>query len=318
VSHVSTALRRHPPAAPAQVATLPAIRRRQRGPAWVGRAGWLLIPAGALYAGFVLWPIGQTVWLSFTNWDGTTGSPTWKGLDNYRRLVGDTRFLHALENNFKWVAGSWLAQGLGLLIAALLSAQWIRARTFFRTVMFIPATMSLVVVGIVWDQIYDPNTGVLNTALTSVGLRQLNHGWLADQHTAMPAVIATANWTYYGFAMVIFLGGLQAIDNSLYEAAALDGCGALRQFRYVTLPGLSNQITLLLLVSFINTLRTFDLVYVMTSGGPGRSTEVAAYYIYSLAFVTNQVGYGAAVAVALTVLVLIVTVVFLRLREKNT
>ena len=266
----------------------------------------------------MLWPIGQTIWLSFTNWDGITGSPTWKGLDNYRRLVGDTRFLDALGNNLKWVAGSWLAQGLGLLIAALLSAQWIRGRTFFRTVMFIPATMSLVVVGIVWDQIYDPDRGLLNTGLDGLGLHSLDHGWLADQHTAMPAVIATANWTYYGFAMVIFLGGLQSIDRSLYEAAALDGCGPIRQFWYIVIPGLRNQITLLLLVSFINTLRTFDLVYVMTNGGPGRSTEVAAYYIYSLAFVTQQVGYGAAVAVALTAIVLIVTIVFLRLRERGT
>lgn len=292
--------------------------RRATTTRWGVGARYLLLPAIALYAVFMLWPIGQTVWLSFTNWDGITGSPTWTGLDNYRRLVGDTRFLHGLENNLKWVVGSWLAQGLGLLVAALLSAEWVRGRTFFRTVMFVPATMSLVVVGIVWDQIYDPSTGLLNAALRSAGLPQLEHGWLADQHTAMPAVIATANWTYYGFAMVIFLGGLQAIDRSLYDAAAIDGCGSLRQFRHVTLPGLRNQVTLLLLVSFINTLRTFDLVYVMTNGGPGRATEVAAYYIYSLAFVTDQVGYGAAAAVAMTVVVLIVTVLFLRFREKAT
>lgn len=293
-------------------------QRRRKSKTLSGRgAGYFLVPAVALYGAFMLWPIGQTIWLSFTNWDGITGSPTWKGLVNYRRLVGDARFLEALGNNLKWVAGSWLAQGLGLLIAALLSAQWIRGRTFFRTVMFIPATMSLVVVGVVWDQIYDPNRGLLNTSLDGLGLHSIEHGWLADQHTAMPAVIATANWTYYGFAMVIFLGGLQSIDRSLFEAAALDGCGPLRQFWYVTMPGLRNHITLLLLVSFINTLRTFDLVYVMTNGGPGRSTEVAAYYIYSLAFVTQQVGYGAAVAVALTVIVLIITVLFLRLREKE-
>jgi raffinose/stachyose/melibiose transport system permease protein len=314
---VTTLTRPHRLGAATSPAGATAAARRARRPPWGGGARYFLAPAIALYAAFMLWPIGQTAWLSFTNWDGITGSPTWHGLDNYRRLVGDTRFLHGLEHNLEWVAGSWLAQGLGLLIAALLSAEWIRARTFFRTVMFIPATMSLVVVGIVWDQIYDPNTGLLNAALDSTGLHQLSRGWLADQHTAMPAVIATANWTYYGFAMVIFLGGLQAIDRSLYEAAALDGCGPLRQFRYVAIPGLRNQITLLLLVSFINTLRTFDLVYVMTNGGPGRSAEVAAYYVYSLAFVTGQVGYGAAVAVALTVIVLLVTIIFLKLREKD-
>lgn len=289
----------------------------RRGPSWGRWGGVFLLPAAALYGTFLLWPIGQTVWLSFTNWTGLTSSPRWTGLANYRHLVGDRRFFAGLENNLKWVVGSWFAQGLGLLLAAMLSAQWIRFRTFFRTVMFIPAIMSLVVVGIVWDQIYDPNAGLLNTTLNDVGLHHLTQGWLANSNTAMPSVIATANWTYYGFAMVIFLGGLQSIDRNLYEAAALDGAGAARQFLYVTLPGLRNQITLLLLVSFINTLRTFDLVYVMTSGGPGRATEVVAYYIYSLAFVTQQVGYGAAAAVVLTLIALAVTVIFLRLRERE-
>jgi len=277
----------------------------------------LVMPAMALYAVFLLWPVIQTIRLSFTSWNGLTESRTWIGLDNYRRLVGDARFRSALANNLLWVAGSWLAQGLGLLLAAVLSASWIRGRTFFRTVFFLPATMSLVVVGIAWNQIYNPRSGLLNAALRGVGGDSATRAWLADQNTAMPAVIATANWTYFGFAMVVFLGGLQAIDRHLYEAAALDGAGGWQQLRHVTIPGLRSQITLLLVLSFINTLRTFDLVYVMTNGGPGRRTEVVAYYIYSLAFVTRQVGYGAAATVVLTVLVLAVTVVVLRRRERE-
>jgi raffinose/stachyose/melibiose transport system permease protein len=289
--------------------------RRQAPAAAQGYA--LVVPALLLYGLFLLWPIIQTVYLSLTNWNGLSATPTWVGLDNYRRLIGDDRFGAALGNNMQWVVGSWLAQGLGLLLAALLSAQWIRGRTLFRTLLFVPATLSLVVVGIAWDQIYNPNTGLLNTALKSSGLGSLAHGWLSDESTAMPAVIATANWTYYGFALVIFLAGLQAIDRQLYDAAALDGAGAWKQFRHITIPGLRNQITLLLVISFINTLRTFDLVYVMTNGGPGHRTEVVAYYIYSLAFVTRQVGYGAAVATALTVLILAVTTVFLWARERD-
>jgi len=278
----------------------------------------LAVPALVLYAAFMLWPISQTLWLSFTNWNGLTSSPTWAGLDNYRRLVGDDRFYNGLLNNLYWVIGSWLAQGLGLLLAALLSAQWIRGRTLFRTILFVPATMALVVVGIAWEQIYSPGDGLLNTALSAVGLDSLSRGWLADESTAMSAVIATANWTYYGFAMVVFLGGLQAIDRHLYEAAAMDGAGAWSQFRHITVPGLRNQITLLLVVSFINTLRTFDLVYVMTNGGPGEATEVVAYHVYALAFVTRQVGYGAAAAVVLTVVILVATTIFLWLREKDS
>ncbi|TWD78976.1 carbohydrate ABC transporter membrane protein 1 (CUT1 family) [Kribbella amoyensis] len=290
-------------------------RRRHRD----GRAGvlgyWLVLPAATIYAVFTLWPIVQTAYLSFTDWNGLSPAKSFVAFDNYRELAGDRRFFSALLHNLEWVAGSWLAQGFGLLLAALLSASWIRARTFFRTVFFVPATMSLVVVGIAWNQIYRPDTGVLAATLEAAGLPSA--GWLSDQHTAMPAVIATANWTYYGFAMVILLGGLQSIDRSLYEAAAVDGAGAVRQFVHITLPGIRNQITLLVVLSFINTLKTFDLVYIMTNGGPGRATEVVAYYIYSLAFVTHQVGYGAAAAVVLTLIILAITIVFLRLRERS-
>lgn len=278
---------------------------------------WLVLPALTLYTAFLLWPIGQTAWLSLTDWNGLTASPTWTGLDNYRRLAGDDRFLGSLGNNLLWVAGSWLAQGLGLLLAAMLSVSWIRGRTLFRTLLFIPATMALVIVGVAWDQIYQPTSGLLNVALEGIGLESLTRGWLSESGTAMAAVIATANWTYYGFAMVILLGGMQNIDPHLYEAAALDGAGARQRFRHITVPGLRNHITLLLVVSFINTLKTFDLVYVMTNGGPGHTTEVVAYYIYALAFVTHRVGYAAAAAVVLTVIILIITVIFLRLRERE-
>ncbi|MFI5693845.1 carbohydrate ABC transporter permease [Kribbella sp. NPDC051586] len=301
----------------AAVAPRPPARTNHRHHLSHGKAigYWLILPAAAIYVVFTVWPILQTVYLSFTDWNGLSPSQSFVAFDNYRELVGDGRFFGALLNNLEWVAGSWLAQGLGLILAALLSASWIRARTLFRTVLFIPATMSLVVVGIAWNQIYQPDTGILNGTLEATGLHGV--GWLSGQHTAMPAVIATANWTYYGFAMVILLGGIQSIDRSLYEAASVDGAGPVSQFVHVTMPGIRNQITLLLVLSFINTLKTFDLVYIMTNGGPGHATEVVAYYIYSLAFVTHQVGYGAAAAVVLTLLILVITVVFLRLRERN-
>ena len=304
-------------AEPASTPTRPPKTSWRRKAPEAARGYALVVPALLLYGVFLLWPIMQTVYLSMTDWNGLSATPTWTGLENYRRLVGDERFGAALWNNVLWVIGSWFAQGLGLLLAALLSATWIRGRTLFRTMLFVPATLSLVVVGIVWDQIYNPNTGLLNTALNAGGLDAISRGWLSDENTAMPAVIATANWTYFGFAMVIFLAGLQAIDRQLYEAAALDGAGAWRQFRHITIPGLRNQITLLLVISFINTLRTFDLIYVMTNGGPGQKTEVVAYYIYSLAFITRQVGYGAAVATILTLMILAVTAVFLWARERD-
>lgn len=290
------------------------VRRRLGG----GPSAYLfLVPAFALYAAFVLYPLMQTVRLSFTDWDGLTPDRSDVGTDNYSKALSDTRLYEAALNNVRWVLGSLIPQALGLVLAAVLSSHWIRGRTFFRTVFFMPAVFSLVVVGVMWDAIYNPLWGALNALLELASLDSLTRPWLADTSTAIWSVITSANWAYYGFAMVIYLAGIQAIDESLYEAAALDGAGPIQQFWYVTVPGVRQQITLLLIVSFINTLRTFELPYVMTNGGPGRATEVIGLYIFQLVQVRNQVGYGSAVAVLLTISVLLVSVIFLRIRESD-
>ena len=276
-----------------------------------------VLPALAVYAVFVLYPLVQTIGLSFTDWDGLSKTRDGVGTENYREAIADGRLRSALWNNLTWVVGSWLPQAFGLGLAALLSANWIAGRTAFRTVFFLPATLALVVVGVMWSAIYNPLWGGLNAALEAVGLDSLTRAWLGDRTWALPAVINAANWTYFGFAMVIFLAGLQSIDRSLYEAAAIDGAGAWRQFLHVTVPGLRNQINLLLVISFINTLRQFDLVFIMTGGGPGNASDLIGVYIYDLIQVRRQVGYGSAVAVLLTITVLIASVLFLKVREER-
>ena len=276
-----------------------------------------ILPALAIYALFVLYPLVQTLGISFSDWDGLSSTRDGVGVENYREALTDGRLRSALWNNLTWVVGSWLPQAFGLGLAALLSAKWIAGRTAFRTIFFLPATLSLVVVGVMWNAIYNPLWGGLNTALEAVGLDSLTRAWLGDQTWALPSVINAANWTYFGFAMVIFLAGLQSIDQSLYEAAALDGAGSWRQFLHITVPGLRNQINLLLVISFINTLRQFDLVFIMTGGGPGNASELIGVYIYDLIQLRRQVGYGSAVAVLLTISVLIASVIFLKVREQD-
>lgn len=277
-----------------------------------------ILPALLIYLVFVMYPLFQTVQISFTDWDGLSAEREGVGLENYADAVGDERLRLGLWNNLKWVVGSWVPQAFGLFLAALLSATWIRGRTAFRAVFFLPATLSLVVVGVMWAAIYNPIWGALNSALEAVGLESLTRAWLGEQATALWAVIGAAGWTYFGFAMVIFLAGMQGIDPSLYEASSLDGAGTVSQFRFITVPALRNQINLLLVISFINTLKQFDLLFIMTGGGPGNSSEVIGVYIYNLIQLRRQVGYGSAIAVILTVSVLIVSAIFLRVREADS
>jgi raffinose/stachyose/melibiose transport system permease protein len=286
-----------------------ALRRQASGYA-------LVVPALLLYVVFVIVPLLRTIVLSASDWNGLRRTFDWVGSDNYARLVADQRFWGDIGHNLFWALGSLIPQALGLVLAAIVAEKWVRGRTFFRLTFFVPVTMSLVVVGIVWGLLYNPAFGLINQTLATVGLEGLQRAWLADPGSALAAIVTTANWTYYGFAFVIFLAGVQGIDGELYEAATVDGAGAWKRFIYVTVPSLRNQITLLLLVSFINTLRTFDLVYVMTSGGPGTATEVVGYYIYKLAFVTHQVGYGSAAAILLTVLIFASAGAFLIVRER--
>ncbi|MEV6128657.1 sugar ABC transporter permease [Streptomyces violaceusniger] len=288
---------------------------RRRAPGEPRAIGYVyILPALIVYAAFLLYPFGQAVWLSFVHWDGLTVA-TPAGFDNYRALFSDASlrapFLHALLLLVFYAA---LPVAIGLLLAALMSRVRIRGMTFFRTVLFLPQVLALIVVGVAWRSILAPD-GLLNDVLRAVGLGGLARPWLGDYTWALPAVGIVGTWVGTGLCMVLFLAGAQRIPRELYEAARMDGAGPLREFLTVTLPGLRPQIAVALTLTIVAGLRNFDLIYITTSGGPGNATSVPAYEVYHRAFETNQVGSAAAVGVALTVLIFVLTVTVSRLVE---
>ncbi|MER7876856.1 sugar ABC transporter permease [Streptomyces solisilvae] len=288
---------------------------RRRAPGEPRAIGYLyILPALIVYAVFLLYPFGQSVWLSFVHWDGLTVA-TPAGFDNYRALFSDPSlrapFLHALLLLVFYAA---LPVAIGLLLAAVMSRVRVRGMTFFRTVLFLPQVLALIVVGVAWRSILAPD-GLLNDTLRAVGLGGLARPWLGDYTWALPAVGVIGTWVGTGLCMVLFLAGAQRIPRELYEAARMDGAGPLREFLTVTLPGLRPQTAVALTLTIVAGLRNFDLIYITTSGGPGNVTSVPAYEVYHRAFETNQVGSAAAVGVGLTVLIFVLTVTVSRLVE---
>ncbi|MEU1806156.1 sugar ABC transporter permease [Streptomyces sp. NPDC019937] len=295
--------------------TAPAGRYHRRAPGEPRAVGYLyILPALLVYAVFLLYPFGQSVWLSFLHWDGLTAA-TPAGFGNYRDLFGDPAlrapFAHAL---LLLVFYSALPVAIGLLLAAAMSRVRIHGMTFFRTVLFLPQVLALIVVAVAWRSILAPD-GLLNDTLRAVGLGSLARPWLGDYTWALPAVGVIGTWVGTGLCMVLFLAGVQRVPRELYEAARMDGAGPVREFLAVTLPALRPHLAVALTLTIIAGLRNFDLIYVTTSGGPGNATSVPAYEVYHRAFETNQVGSAAAVGVALTVLIFALTVTVSRLVE---
>ena len=292
------------------------VGRRPGERAW---EAWLyVLPGFLIYAVFVLLPVAQTVRYSFFHWDGFSDA-TFAGLANYTELVNDDLFRIAIRNNLTLIVFYTLFPiALALLLTALLTRRRIFGLNVFRAGLFVPQVMSMVVVGVVWKWIYNPSTGALNQLLRAVGLDGLARPWLGDFMTALPAVGAVGTWVSFGFALVLFIAGVQRIDEDLYEAARLDGANGFQQFMAVTLPGLRNEVTIALVTLLITALRTFDLVFVTTRGGPANRTLVVALEIYRNAFQINRVGYAAALAVVLTVVILIVSYAVIATRMRTT
>jgi raffinose/stachyose/melibiose transport system permease protein len=270
----------------------------------------------AFYGAFVLLPFLHSVWLSFFRWDGVTPG-VWVGLENYREILSDPQirsaFVHSVVLIFLF---SLLPVSIGLLLASILSRAEVRGLTFFRAVLFLPQIVTAVVIGVIWRWIYDP-AGPLNHALDTVGLGGLTRAWLGDFTWALPAVGLVGTWVTAGFCMVLFLAGVQKIPTSLYDAARVDGAGPLHEFFAVTLPGLRNELVVVLTLTIIWALRTFDLIYVTTRGGPGNSTTVPAFTLYQRAFFTGEVGSAAAIGVTLALIIFVVVFGITRIAERR-
>lgn len=286
---------------------------------WVRyRAGYLfLLPAAVLYALFMIYPFFQAIYLSFTSWNGATADKPWVGLDNYRQLVDDSLLWDALKNNVIWVViGTMGPLAVGFLLAVLLAGKP-RGFTLFRTAFFLPQVLSSVIIGIVWGWIYNPLFGILNVGLDRIGLENVSRGWLGDPDWALYAVLAAAMWAETGFVFVVFLAGLQNVSKDLLEAATLDGANGWRRFWDVIVPQMANVVTVVAALLLIGGFSVFDLIFVMTGGGPANASEVIATYAYKEAFTQNHVGYASTLTLVMTAITLVASVVFIRFRERG-
>ena len=289
---------------------------------WPGESrfhGWAYILPGLLiYLVFIIYPILETFRTSFYRWDGFSSHRTFVQFDNYIRLVSDPQFLRALLNNLTFIIFYCIIPiFIGLLLASLLGRKPLPGLTFFRTGLFLPQILSMVVVGVTWRWIFNPAFGLLNTGLRAAGLDHLTRAWLGDFQLALPSVGIVGTWVMYGFCMILFLSGMQRIPEDQYEAAELDGANGFQQLVFITLPSLRSELSVALITTVIAALRVFDLVYVTTRGGPGDTTLVTGFLVYRAAFQQNQLGYASAVATVMTLLILVISLVILRFQART-
>jgi multiple sugar transport system permease protein/sn-glycerol 3-phosphate transport system permease protein len=298
-------------------ASLAADQRARSRREWGEYATFLafVVPNLLLLAIFSYWPLIQNVSLSFTDWDMISPDKRFVGLDNWISVLSSPRFWQIVVNTAIFTAGSvGLTLALGLALALLLN-QSLRLRNGARTVIFTPTVLSGAAVAVVWYFIFDPNWGILKTALGWVGLPSPR--WMVDAHWAMPAIIIVYVWKTVGYAAVIFLAGLQGIPKELYEAARVDGAAAWDRFRAVTLPGLAPITFFLLVTTLLLSFQAFDIINVMTRGGPVIATTTLLYEYYNQGFVAFHAGTAAVYAVVLFMVMLVLTAIQLRYVERR-
>ena len=293
--------------------------RRRGGLKETTRAGWLfLAPALVLIGIFFFLPVLAALVLSFTDYDiyalGDASNARWVGLDNYLRLLQTPLFWQALKNTFYFaLVGGPLSIAVSLAAALLVNAKLTRFKGFFRTVYFVPFVTTLVAVAIVWRYLYHPQYGLLNYVIGALGGPRID--WLGDPRWAMPSIILLAVWKNFGYNMLIFIAGLQAIPEELYEAAHMDGASAVQRFRHVTVPMLGPTLLFVSVITMIGYFQLFAEPYVMTQGGPLRATTSVVLMMYEEGFRWWRMGFAAAVAFVLFLVILLATLIQFRVQK---
>ena len=258
---------------------------------------FLIVPV-IIYIIWVIAPMFYTFYLSLTNWNGLT-TPEFIGFKNYTKLFNDKVFYISLINNLKWL-GVFITIPvvLGLGLAMMLNTA-IPGEKFFKMTFYMPMVLAMVVSGLIWGWMYHPKGGLINTVIVSLGLMEKGPGWLSDRDLVLWSIIIVAIWRQAGYVMVLYLAGLKSINPQLLEAATVDGANRWQVFWGIILPLLTPVTVIVLVISVIDSLRAFDLVSVMTRGGPANASSVLANFMYIESFNNYKMGYGAAIAVIL-------------------
>ena len=294
------------------VSTAPRAVRKQQA-----RLGMLMVaPLLLMMTVFVLFPMLNAVYYAFVDFDGLDPAPPWVGLANFTELARDSAVWHAFRNNVVWIVlGTVVPLALGLLLA-LMVWDTQRSSVFYRLAFILPFVLPQVAVGVVWTWIYAPTLGWLNRVLESIGLDSLARGWLGDPDTALYAVLGTAVWSTFGFVFLILLSALRNVDVDQVDAARLDGANAVQRVRHVILPQIMPVFLMITTLTLLGGFSVFDLIFVMTGGGPNNASEVLGTYAYSSAFEQNRISYGTALALAISVIAIPFAVGLNRLQRR--
>jgi multiple sugar transport system permease protein len=295
-------------------------RRRKYRRAEVAWGYAMIAPTGLGLALFYLWPVVHTAYLSFTRTGPFGGPSEWVGLENFRELLADAELRQAMENTLLYTALGLVGVPIATVFAALMSRHGMRGVGFYRTLFFLPVVTTPVAVAMIWRWLYNGDYGVINYGLSVVGVEGPH--WIADEHTALFAMVIVGIWMSLGYHLVILIAGIKSIPRQYYEAAETDGAGRIRQFFSITLPLLSPSIFFVSVISVIGSLQLFDLVYILSGGGNARAnpafprTETVVYLFYSKAFQTNDKGYAAAIAMVLLLVIVSLTALQFRLQKR--
>ncbi len=276
-----------------------------------------VVPALLCYIVFVTWPIIETFWISFHQWNGASKDMKWVGLKNYIEIFQDPIFYKAITNNIIWIVFTICVPVLlGLIFSVMLMSKKVYFKFLYKLTYFMPNIVSLVAVGVIWTWIYNPSFGIVGSFFSwangGAGL-----DFLGDENLVIWSLVIAGSWTCYGFNMVVFLAALQNIDQSYLEVAEIEGANPFQKFFLVIIPLIKGTITLLVVNSLIGSFKVFDLIYIMTKGGPYHSSEVVSTYMYNSAFRMNDYGYGAALAIVLAIIIAACARLFLNRAEKG-
>lgn len=272
----------------------------------------LLLPTLVIFGLFLFYPALNGLWISFTKWDGLNPQE-FIGLQNYIKLFGDKNFISSFYRTMLYTCLSVPAIFVAALMLALLLTRGMKGSSFFRAVFYWPTMISTIVVGLTWRFLLGEDFGAINYLLTAMGNAPVK--WLTNSRAAMGVVIFVTAWSLSGYYMVMFIAGINAISETYYEAADIDGAGFWQQFRYITLPLLKPTSLLVLVLSTVTVIKSYPLIYALTQGGPAGSTKFMVQLIQETGFQKNKMGYASAMAIILFIILAVLTVVQFRLNR---
>lgn len=278
----------------------------------------LMLPALLLFLFFIPIPTLFLLIISLFKWDLIT-DPVFTGFGNYRYLfTGDFYFWNALKNNVIWLTGGMLLNLVPAFFLALILSRKIRGRTFFRSVIFMPSTLSSTAVSLIWYFVYHYKIGVLNQIIRIFGDKDFEYAWLLDARIALYCVMVTVAWQWTGHNMVIYLSGLAAIPDDILDAARIDGANGWKMLTKIIVPYMMPIIKVTLILSSVNSFKGFDAVFVMTGGGPNHASDLLALLMYKKSFSSGMYGYGSSIAVIITMLCICFTFIFNKVFERSS